>query len=196
MKKLLLVFAVLTVFAIGANAQLPVPFSLYAGGALSVPSSPDGFKDGWNTGYHGMAGIGFKMAPIFQVIGKAEYHNFGYDFGDVTDMDGGNAKIWLFGADGRLSLNLPASPVAPFIFGGAGMANIKQSDFSGTNLIASTLNEMIPDSQNKFYYNVGVGFETKLGPSINFFGQGRYVSIDTDGTTTKFIPITFGLKFF
>ena len=80
MKKVLLIAFVLTVFALGAHATAPVPFSIYAGGAVSVPSSPDGFKDGFNTGYHGMIGAGYKALPLLQIVGKVEYHNFGFDW--------------------------------------------------------------------------------------------------------------------
>ena len=196
MKKLLLIAFVLTVFVLGANAQVPTPFSFYAGGAVSVPSSPDGFKDGFKTGYHGMIGAGYKALPMLQVVGKVEYHNFGFDFGDLSGIDGGNSKVWMFGADGRYNFNLPAAPVAPFVFGGLGMANVKQSEFSGTSLITSTLNATVPEDQNKMYWNIGAGFDWKVSPTIKLFLQGRYVNVNMDGDAMTFIPVTVGLRFF
>jgi len=62
-----------------AGAQVPVPFSIYGGGLLSFPNAPTEFKDAYKNGFHGMLGLGYKVAPIAQVVGKAEYHRFGFD---------------------------------------------------------------------------------------------------------------------
>ena len=197
MKKLIIVLSILFVFTIACKAQSVQPFSLYVGGALSVPTSPDGFKETYKTGFHGSVGAGYKFAPNFQLVGKAEFHQFSYDFESATGIDGGENKLWMFGADGRLSLSIPALPVKPFIFGGAGMANIKFNDFSGSNTsLVTAMNEYTPEDQNKLYYNVGLGGEFKLGPAWSFFVQGRYVNVKTDGDAWVFIPFTLGLKFF
>jgi len=198
MKKPLLTAVCVIAFAFGVSAQVPAPFSLYAGGALSLPNAPDDFKDSFKTGYHGLVGVGYKLGPGFQVVGKAEYHKFSYnfDFAGLSDVDGGDSKMWMFGGDGRLALDLPAAPIKPFAFVGVGIANIKQSDFGGNVTLATALNDALPDTQNKVYYNIGAGVELKFGPSFNLFVQGRYVSIATEGDKTTFIPITVGLKFF
>ena len=196
MKKLLLTLGILVLFALSASAQIPTPFSFYAGGALSVPSSPEGFSDGWKTGYHGMAGVGYKMSPKFQLVGKLEYHNFSADVSNYPDLDGGNAKIMMYGVDGRFSLGLPMTPIKPFFFGGGGIAHVEWDEFTGTNLITSTLNSYLPEAENKFYYNAGAGVEFAFGPTMNFFVQGRYVSVATEGEKMSYIPITLGLKFF
>ncbi len=196
MKKSLLAMICVVVFALSVSAQVSAPFSLYAGGALSLPSAPDGFKDSFKTGYHGLIGLGYKMGPGFQLVGKAEYHKFAFDFAGLSGVDGGDSKMWMFGGDGRFALGLPAAPVKPFVFGGVGIANIKQSDFGGNLSLASSLTPSFPESQNKVYYNFGGGVELKTGPGFCLFVQGRYVSIATEGNSTSFIPITVGLKFF
>lgn len=196
MKQTLLTAACVIVLALGVSAQVPVPFSLYAGGAFSVPSSPDGFKDTYKTGYHGLVGLGYKMGPGFQAVGKIEYHTFSFDFSGVSGLDGGNSKMWLFGGDGRYAFGLPVAPVKPFVFGGFGLASIKYDDFGGNLTLATALNDALPDTQNKVYYNFGGGVELKAGPTFNLFAQARYVSIATEGSSTTFIPVTVGLKFF
>jgi len=60
MKRVLLTAACMLAFALAASAQAPQQISVYVGGALSLPSSPDGFKDAYNTGYHGLVGLGYK----------------------------------------------------------------------------------------------------------------------------------------
>ena len=195
MKKLTLVLVVVVAFAATASAQAPKPFSIYAGGAVSLENSPDAFKDGFKTGFHGMAALGLKMMPMFQVMPKIEYHKFAFDFDGIDGLDGGSLGIWMFGADGRYSLNMPSSPLKPFFVGGFGFANLKQSDFEG-GLAASTLNASKAESQTKFYFNIGAGVDLASNPAFSVFLQGRYVSIATDNESLAYIPVTLGVKFF
>ena len=196
MKKTLLIAGLVLVFAFGANAGIPSPFSFYAGGAVSLPSSD--FGTSYKTGWHGMAAGGYKFAPKFQLIGKIEMHNFSSDLADFS-LDGGTTKFTMFGADARYSLGLPAAPISPFIFGGFGLAHITVDQFTSSSLTTVTLdliNSGLPASANKMYWNIGTGFELKSGPAWSFFVQGRYVNVSTDGGTYKFIPVTLGVKFF
>ncbi len=202
MKRLFLALIVLIAFAATVSAGVPQPFSVYAGGAISLPQSPDAFKDGFKTGYHGSVGVGYKFMPAFQVVGKVEYHTFNIDWDSdpllagYTDLEGGTSKFWMFGCDGRYSFNMPASPVKPFVFGGVGMAAISQSTFTGgTTLITSTLNEARQDA-SKFYFNVGGGVDLKTGPAWSLFAQLRWVSVATDNDSWNWVPLTLGVKFF
>lgn len=194
MRKAITILSILMVFAVAASAQVPNPVSFYGGGAVSVPSG-EGFSNGWKTGWHGHLGIGYKMTPLFQVVGKAEFHNFAANLEGLA-LDGGNTKITMFGADGRYQMNMPSAPIKPFFFGGVGLANWKIDDFTGNSLIASALNAANPGTQSKLYWNVGAGADFKVGPTASLFIQGRYVSITGDGGSLGFIPITLGLKFF
>lgn len=194
MKRVITILSILLVFAVAASAQVPNPVSLYGGGAVSMPSG-DGFSSGWNTGWHGHLGVGYKMSPLFQVVGKAEFHNFGANL-DGLALDGGDIKISMFGADGRYQLNMPAAPIKPFFFGGIGLANWKIDDYTGSSLAASVLNAANPGTQSKLYWNIGAGVDFKVGPTASLFVQGRYVNITSDGSSLGFIPITLGLKFF
>ena len=200
MKKLVMILAILFTFTVAASAQTPAPtpFSIYAGGALSLPNSPDAFKDGFKTGYHGLLGLGFDVAPKFQVIGKVEYHTFQVDFDEsMSEYSGGTNKMWMFGADAKFNPSLPALPISPYVLGGVGFANIKQSEFEGpASLSLSLLNEFVSESQTELYWNLGVGTELKTSPMFSLFAQARYVSIQTEGESSSFIPISLGLKFF
>ncbi len=203
MKKLWWLIAILLTFTVAASAQTPVPFTLYASGAFSLPNSPDGFKDNFKTGYHGSLGLGIKMMPNFQIIGKAELHSFKFDFDNselFAGMDGysgGTNNMWMFGADGRFSFNLPAAPISPFVLAGAGVASIKQTEFDGpASLALSALNSYLDETQTKFYWNVGGGFDLKSGPLFSLFVQARYVSIATEGEASSFVPISLGIRLF
>ena len=201
MKKILAILAILITFAAGAFAQVPSsPVSLYAGGALSIPNGPDSFKDSFKNGYHGMLGVGYKVAPMFELVGKVEYHTFAFDFDAADGYDGysgGTNKLWMYGADVKLSPNFPSLPFKPYALAGVGYANIKQSEFEGpASLQLSVLNEFISESQTELYWNLGVGANLVSSPAFSFFAQARYVNINTEGESASFIPITLGLKFF
>ena len=156
MKNLTLVIACLFVFATGALAVGPsAPVSLYAGGLVSVPSSPDLFKDGYKTGYHGLAGLGLNATPALQFVGKLEYHTFSSQASGVLGVTDGSRKVLMFGTDARFMPSLPAMPIKPFGFVGIGYANVKQNAFGGTDLLASALNAALPaEEQTKFYFNI------------------------------------------
>ena len=201
MKKLFLALIILIAFGVSASAQVPTPFSLYAGGAISLPQSPSEFKDGFKNGFSGMLGVGWKLMPNLQAVGKVEMHSFAVDFeqqGLATsypNLSGGSNRVWMFGVDGRYSLGLPAAPFKPFALAGIGLAKIDQTDYSGDPL-ATSLNSSIPNAQSKMSWNIGAGFEFKSTPLFGLFAQVRYVSVATDGGSSNFIPITLGLKFF
>ena len=202
MKKLLLVSAMVVGLAGMSAAQVPMPFSIYAGGAISLPNAPESFADTYKTGFHAWAGVGFNAAPSFQIIGKMEYQTFGLDESlfslaqGVSSVSGGTWKMLMFGADGRYSLGLPAAPIKPFFLGGVGLARIDVSDFQTSDPLVTSLLNAANDPVTKMYWNIGGGVELKAGPAWSLFGQIRYVSVQTEGDASAFIPISVGLKFF
>lgn len=199
MRKILTILAILLAFGSIASAQVPSsPVSIYAGGALSIPTAPESFKTSFKNGYHGSLGLGFSASPLFELVGKVEYHTFNFDFDPAySDYTGGTNKMWMFGGDVKVNPSVPAFPVSPYILAGVGLANIKQSEFKGpASLSLSVLNSAISEDQTKFYWNTGAGFTLKTSPVFSLFAQVRYVSIATDNETSAFIPVTIGLKFF
>jgi opacity protein-like surface antigen len=197
MKKMLLGLALIGLLGGAVQAQAPVPFSVYAGGLISIPNSPSEFKDAYKNGFHGMVGLGMKVAPMTQFVGKVEVHKFSYDLSSFSGVQNGAQSVWLFGGDLRIAPGAPAAPFRPFVLVGAGLAKVTYGEFIGTDPLATAfLNAQNPGNQNKLYYNFGAGLEFKFAPMMNFFVQGRYVSIKTDGGSSSFIPITMGLKIF
>ena len=197
MKKVLLTVAAVLVMSSLAMAQLPSsPVSFYGGGALSVPSGPSSFSDSWKTGYHGFVGVGFDVAPKFKVVAKIEHHNFSSDFG-LTNLDGGNYKVWMYGPEAHLSLGAPMVPIQPFLSGGIGMASVSFDKFTGTDPLVAALNTANSGaSSTNFYYSIGGGLQFSIAPNASLFVQARYASISGDGGSTSFMPISIGLKIF
>jgi hypothetical protein len=182
-----------------APSYAQAPFSLYGGGFMSFPSSPGIFKDQYKNGYHLMAGLGLKSAPGLQIVPKIEYHRFGrdYSFGNLTDVSGGSEAMWLYGLDFRLGPTLPGVPLHPYVLVGGGLSRVTHAEFTGLNsTLVNELNANLPNEQSRFYYNVGAGFDIAFLPPINLFLQVRYVSVATEGSASRFVPITVGVKVF
>jgi opacity protein-like surface antigen len=74
--------------------------------------------------------------------------------------------------------------VKPYVLAGGGFYNVKITIPSQT----------VDTSESKFAYAFGAGLNVGVGP-LHAFVEGRYVSIQTSGTSTKFIPATVGLQF-
>jgi len=80
MKKILIAATIVLVVPVLVAAQTPQPFSLYVGSAVSLPTSPEAFADFYKTGFHGSVGVGYKVSPGLQAVGKVEYHRFKLDY--------------------------------------------------------------------------------------------------------------------
>jgi opacity protein-like surface antigen len=186
MKKILAILTILLAFSVTATAQTPSsPIKLYATGGVSLPMSPDLFKDYYKMGFHFGGGVGYALMPNLQLIGKAEYHMFAPD---VEDIEGGDLKLSMFGGDLKFSLGLPAAPIKPYLLGGAGFAKITVDAVEG-------FDEESYD-ETKFYFNVGAGLDLVSNPAFSLFIQGRYVSVMTDDESTAMVPISAGIRFF
>lgn len=72
----------------------------------------------------------------------------------------------------------PKATARPYVLGGLGIYN---ADFG-------------PSSETKIAYGFGGGVTFELA-SFNAFAEARYMSVQTSGTSLKFIPITVGLMF-
>jgi len=199
MKKWLFVLLAIMAMSSLAVAQVPKPISLHVGGAVSIPSSPQAFTDNYKTGIHGWVGVGYKIMPNFQAVGKIEYNRFALDISpelEALGVSGGHNNLWMGGIDGRYAFALPKAPITPYVLGGAGLARMSISSLDGGGSLAASFNEYKPEATTDPYFNVGAGFELNTGPMWNLFFQVRYVSVATEGQASSFIPVSLGLKFF
>jgi hypothetical protein len=145
-----------------------VHFGVAAGAALPVSD----LSNVANTGFNGTVTLGFTPALIpLGVRIDGAYNQFGSKIG------GGNLHIT--GVTGNLVYRVPGATVSPYAIGGAGWYNSGGS--SG-------------GSSNNFGWNIGGGISMPLS-GFDTFLEARYNQVQTTGTSTKFIPITFGVMF-
>ena len=159
-----------------AQAQNPMTFGLAAGASLPMGD----FGDIANTGWHGMATLGF-MPPALPFGMRIDgiYNSLKVDdaFGDA------NARI--MGVNANAIIAMPATIASPYLIGGLGMYNAK---------ITSDDVDLESDGETAFGINIGIGTKFNLS-GFGTFAEIRYHNVFTDDQSTQFLPITFGIMF-
>jgi hypothetical protein len=177
-------FAVLTalIASVGAtasaNAQVGAvsPFHFGVAAGASLPASSD-FRNSVNTGYNltGLVQITPPAMPVgFRV--DASYNSFG--------AKGGGATASITDGTADIILGIPSStPVSLYLIGGPGYYQEK-----------ATVSGLGSASENHWGFNAGAGVKLPLS-GFNTFLEARYHHISENGTSTSFIPVTFGIVF-
>lgn len=159
-----------------AQAQSYNPFQIGASGGIAFPTGDLG--NATNTGYNIALVLGYKPAlmPI-SVRAEAAYNQFGLQGG------GGNINIPSF--TGNLAYELPLGmSFTPYAIGGVGLYR-PSADLGGGNT----------GTENDFGWNIGGGVKIPLSSSFETFIEARYNSVNSNGNTFSFIPVTVGVVF-
>ncbi len=161
-----------------ATAQAQV--SIGVGGGLTIPTGD--FGDGFKTGWHGLANVGYEMPSGIGVRGDFYY---GQNNIDATGVDG---KAKLAGGLGNILYTFKsAGTIHPYVMGSIGFMNAKVEASAG-GLSGS-------ESETKIAFGGGAGIKFKAGSDASIFVEGRYISVNTTDSNTNFIPITVGVSF-
>ncbi|HTS87447.1 MAG TPA: hypothetical protein VMG41_03060 [Gemmatimonadales bacterium] len=169
MKRLLSVVSALALASVLGTSQASAQsLSLGVGGGVTIPTG--NFSDAAKTGWHALANLGVDLQGGFGIRADAFY-------GQNT-FKAGSGKFKLAGGLGNITYSLSHTPgVTPYLIGSAGLFNVK-TDVTGSA------------SSTKF--TIGGGAGLKLS---SFFVEGRFLSIQTSGGSSSFIPITAGFHF-
>ena len=165
----------LMLLAVLALASTPVislgQVRLMVGGGLSQPHGD--FADQANRGLHGRAGLQVGV-PVFPVSlrGEGEIHQFSQPAGieNTTMLNGTLSAV----------LGLGGIGLQPYLLAGIGSYRL---DTGGTEEVQT--NRGIHGG-----FGVGIG---ALG--FGGFAEIRFVSISLETGNTRYIPVTFGLRF-
>lgn len=147
-------------------------FSVAAGAAVPLGSTADGLSVGYNV----TAALGIKppLAPIgLRIDGMFNSMEAKSPATGTGRILAGTANVTLSGA---------ALPMG-YLIGGLGMYN-----FSVAGVTPK------PPSETKFGFNIGVGLKFPL-TGFSPFAEARLHIVSTEGQSTKFVPITFGITF-
>ena len=160
-----------------AQAQGYNPFQIGASGGIAFPTGDLG--NATNTGYNIAVVAGYK--PQFMPIAiraEAAYNQFG--------LQGGGGSINIPAFTGNLAYELPLGmSFTPYAIGGAGLYRPSASITGGGT----------SNAENDFGWNVGGGVKIPLSTSFETFIEARYNSVNVNGGTLSFIPVTVGILF-
>jgi hypothetical protein len=156
---------------LGAQAQPTEGIRFGVGGGLTMPIGTYGDFD--KAGWHALGVLQFP-------IGHAPLHGRVDAMYGQTSHDVGSGSTTLTGATGDILYHIGdrAASVRPYILGGLGFYNV---DFGGA-------------SESKFAFGAGGGILFSIG-TMHAFLEGRYMSVQTSGSSLNFLPITLGLLF-
>jgi opacity protein-like surface antigen len=160
-----------------AQGQGYNPFQIGASGGIAFPTGDLGITT--NTGYNIAVVAGYKpQASPVSVRAEAAYNQFGRANG------GGSINIPSF--TGNVEYDLPLGmSFTPYAIGGAGLYRLSASFVGGGSTTA----------ENDFGWNIGGGIKIPLSTSFETFIEARYNSVNSNGSTATFIPVTFGILF-
>lgn len=180
----------LVLFGLGALALVTTantavaqkPFSLGLAAGVSMPMGD--FKEAANTGLNGtvLLGLGMPMLPVGVRI-EGSYNRFAFsDENEAAAGEKGNVTV--SSATANVTFGLPGVVVlSPYVIAGAGMY------WSGCDLDNDACK-----SQSDLGFNGGVGIKLRALVASAFL-EARYHSIQTEGQSTNYVPITIGFMF-
>lgn len=184
-------------------------FTAHVGGGFTPPTfdTADRLNMGWNV----LAGAGARLTRNLALLGEFNYNDFGIADSVLRGVGtpGGDARVWSFTANPRVTLN-PDGRVNFYLTGGGGVYR-RTVDFTRPTVATVTVfdpffglfypaavpaEEVIRSfSTTKGGLNIGGGFDIHLTrQSLKFFAESRYHHMYTSGVGTSYIPVTFGLR--
>lgn len=157
------------------------PVSIGVSGGLSLPTGD--FGEGLNSGYNVTGHVYFKPASLQSIRLRADV-SF-----DRFSVDGLDANFRTLGLVGNAIYDFPtasSSMIKPYLVGGLGLFNSKYSQSIGEIEGSSS------DSNLGIQAGAGVAFQLS---GFSTFAEARLVNIFSDNTSTRYVPIVFGVRF-
>ena len=182
MKRILrsaLVLGVVSLAGVGvAQAQGAGRASFHVGGGVVLPTGD--FGDAFKTGWQALGGVSFGLGGLpFDIRVDAIYGQNSGDDAFFAPIDDAKGKFFGGLAGAQFGFGGAASPVHPYILGQLGIVNSKV-----------TCTGCADNSNSDFTFLGGAGLE--FG---KFFVEGKYMSIQSDPSSTNMIVVSAGIHF-
>lgn len=179
--------ALVAMAAIAAPAALSAqsadkPVSFGVSGGLSLPIGDSG--EGLNSGYNITGHVFFKPASLKSIRLRGDVS---FDRWSVEGEDDASSRA--LGFSGNAIYDFPTqstSMVKPYVLGGLGIYNGKATGSFG--------NVDVSVSDTNLGLQVGGGLTFQLS-GFSTFAEAKFVNVFGDGGSTRYIPITFGVRF-
>lgn len=164
------------IFSSASMAQSTKPISVGISGGAAIPAGD--LADDYNTGFNGTLSIGFRSygSPIgIRIDGM--YNKLSVRDDRIVSLP----DAIITSANANLVYALPGTGIRPYLIGGGGVYGTKL-DVSGAR------------TESDLGLNGGIGAAFPLS-GFNTFIEARFHHIFTEGGSTQFVPVTFGISF-
>jgi hypothetical protein len=157
------------------------------GGGIGMPLGD--FDDDAKLGWHGLAAVSFVPNgwPVgIQIDGS--YQQFSLDEDRFPGFTGLKTRFIM--GTGNIVFKFKSSEEStfrPYLIGGVGLYN-------GKTTADDDPGDVLGGGETDFGLNAGAGFDFKAG-GAGLFIEGRFHNVFSEGTNTRFIPITLGIRF-
>lgn len=173
--------AALTLNATVAQAQAQAGGVYFGvGGGLTIPTGDA--SDFAGTGWNALAQVGYEMPSGLGL--RADFYYGQHTIKDDVTVGGlpsDGEKFKFAGGLGNVTYTFKsAGKLHPYVVGTVGMMNSKFEDFDG---------------ETDVVFGGGAGILYNMGTDSNFFVEARYLSINSDPSSTNLIPIQVGIRF-
>lgn len=156
----------------GVSAMKPISIGVSGGASIPTGDLSSVANTGWNLNGH--VGLAAPTLPV-SFRGDVGYNNWGA-------KNGGSLHMWNLTGNAVLTIPNPTG-VSPYIIGGLGAY---KPGFSYQGVSSS--------SSWDFGFNAGAGVNLPLS-GFDTFIEAKYVRVNTNGGSSQFVPITFGVMF-
>lgn len=164
-----------------------------------------------DNGWHITFGGGYRVTSHLTLGGQVMYNGLGVSRGVLNEfgVPDGNAHIWAFTAEPKLSL-APGHHFSPYLVGGVGYYR-RVVQFTQPTVAAITVFDpfffgffpvLVPADQvlgtitrDGIGGNGGFGFEVGMPHGVKFYTEARFHYASTGAIPTRMIPFTIGVRF-
>jgi opacity protein-like surface antigen len=177
--------------------------TFHVSGGASMPLGGEEFKDLYNLGFNGSAGLDVRVSPQFTVGGELSYGGFGldrkafleqFDLPDVDEIevDGGSMKMLEILALGKYHLSPAGTSTSVYLLGGAGLVKGSVSDVKVT--ISEEEYELEGDSGADTTMLAGLGLQSRLSERSSLIAELRFGKVFAD-ESFSYLPVRVGVTF-
>lgn len=167
-----------------SSSDKPVSFGISGGASLPMGDLSDAAETGFV-----VAGHVYLKPSSFKSLrfrGDVSYDKWGVKGADELGVDA-DARSLGFMANALFDFPTSStSTVKPYVLGGLGLYNSKVS--------VSGFGESASESSNDIGIQVGGGLTFQLS-GFSTFVEAKYVNVFTEGSSTNWIPVSFGIRF-
>jgi hypothetical protein len=167
----------------GAQAARPISFGVMGG--LSLPTGDLG--DAVESGYNITGSLYMPLRGKLKLRGDVGYEGFAGKGSNSTASVDFNVLSLTGNVILPLGTDQTAGGIRPYLIGGGGL-------YRGTTKLNIAGLGSGSESSSDLGINVGGGFEFTLS-GFTTFAEARFVNVFGDGDSSRWIPVTFGIRF-